>query len=636
MRETESSVEIFAGQRLEREPGADRLDDLLDSTVNVVLGNPGQGPSIRGQDATGPLIDLAAFLGGTRPRTTLNIDGRAASHNELVFGAAPLWDVAQVEVFRSPQSTAEGRNSIAGGIYLRTKSPAFDWQGGGRALTSNRGARQASAMVSGPLIGDALAFRLAVDGRRGRPWSTLTDRQHGADPVHDDYGLVRGKLLATPAALPGSQFELTLQHLRSKTPQTVTAQLPFAERRDLAPLYGIFANRISSATIRAEFPVADKVKGLAIGSLANSRFQRFAPPGRGEAINWVKDRSLEARLDWGASDRLRVRGGFHALGANLDQRIDLTAIVGTGTFHDRQTALGLFGEVEVEVARGLSATASLRRQSDRQRRKGSITGDLTLPIDYDRAFLFWLPRLALRWDVSEALRVGTVVQRASNPGGISLNFVTGQPESLEAETLWNVELFARARLLDGRLSIDANLFRNAHRDAQRAISRVFTGPKSNLVWFELYNLGRGRTEGLEATVAWTPWPRLSLRGGFGLLRSRITDPGEALAFSGKVFARAPKRSATLSVDWTPFDNLTLSGRLRHHSGYFSDDLNSRARKIDAGTEADVRAAYTRGRFTLSTFARNVTDEFAVTYLLSPTSAVPNKPREIGVGLETRF
>lgn len=636
LRKTDGSVEVFDRRRLDGEPGADRLDDLLDSTPNVTLGNPGSGPAIRGQDTTGPLIDLAAFLGGTRPRTTLNIDGRAASHNELVFGVAPLWDVDQVEIFRSPQSTVEGRNSIAGAIYVRTRAPTFDWEAGGRLLTDNRGGRQASAMVGGPLVGSTLAFRLAADARRGRPWSTLTDRQRGADPVHDDYGLVRGKLLSAPEALPGSRFELTLQHLRAKAPQTVTTQAPFEERRDTTPLYGIFANRITSATLRAEVPVFSELNALAIASIGSSRFTRFAPPGRGEAINRVADRSLEVRLDGSESDWLSFSGGLHMLHSNLDQSIDLSAIVGQGEFDDRQSALGLFAEAEAKIAPQLSVTASVRRQSDRQRRMGAIVGSLSLPIDYDRTFRFWLPRLAVRWDASEALRLGAVVQRASNPGGISLNFVTGEPELLDAETLWNVELFARAKLFEGRLAINANLFRNAHDDSQRAIARIFTGPSSNLVWYELYNIARARTEGWEGSLEWRPTDRLTVRGALGLLRTRITDAGEGPAFDGKAFARSPSRSATLAADWSPLDRLKLSGRLRHHSGYFSDDLNTPARKIEAGTEMDVRAAYTRGRTTLSAYARNVTDAFAVTYMLSTFSAVPNKPREIGLGLETRF
>lgn len=636
LRKTDGSVDVFTAERLAKEPGADRLDDLFEATPNVVLGNPSAGPSIRGQDTTGSLVDLASFLGGTRPRATLNIDGRAASFNELVFASTPLWDVSQLEVFRSPQSTVEGRNSIAGAIYVRSRSPSFDWEAAGRMGGDERGGRQASLMLNGPLVSDRLAFRLALDGRRGRPWSRLGDTQRGADPVHDDYGFVRVKLLATPAALPGARFDLSLTHLRSKAPQTVTTRPPFEERRDNAPIYGIFGNRISSATLRAEVPVAPGLDGLAILSAGKSRFRRFAPPGRGEALNRVADRSVETRLEWTPSERLRLRGGLHALVSRLDQDIDLSAIVGTGAFDDRQSALGLFGEVETVLAPRLSATASIRRQSDRQRRKGAITGSLDLPIDYDRRFTFWLPRLALRWDPNDALRVGAAVQRASNPGGISLNFVTGEPEILDAETLWNLELFTRASLLDGRLTLRANLFRNQHRNAQRAIGRTFIGPMGNLGWFELYNLERARSGGLEAEVEWRPSDRLTLRGGLGLLSTKVLKGGVGKAFDGKAFARAPARSLTMGADWQVLRPLTLSARLRHHSGYFSDDLNTPTRKVDAGTEMDGRAAFTRGRFTLSAYARNMTDEFAVTYFIGPTTAVPNRPREIGLALETRL
>lgn len=637
VRNTDASVEVFDLSRLEREPGAVRLDDLYEATPNLLLGNPSQGPTIRGQDTTGPLIDLAAFLGGTRSRMTLNIDGRAASYNEFIFGVTPLWDVAQVEIFRSPQSITEGRNSIAGATYVRTRSPTFDWSGAGRLLLDDRGGRQLSLMVGGPVVADRLAFRLAADGRLGRPRSELADIQLGADPDHDDYGLVRAKLLATPPSLRGARFELTVQHMRSQAPQTETARIPFDQRRDLVSNFGIFGNRVTSATLRADVPVRATLTSQTIVSGGQSRIRRYASLGRGEAVVAVADRSIESRIEWAASPAVKVRGGFHGLRTVLDQRIDLTAILGIGRFDDRQTSLGIFGEVEWKPFSTASLAASLRSQRDRQHRTGGITGTSTIPFVYDRRFAFWLPRVALRWDATPTLRLGASVQRASNPGSASVNFITGELETLEAESLWNAEAFARATLLGGRLQLSANLFRNDHRNAQRALPRLFVGGTSSLTWYELYNLSRARTAGLEASLDWRLTSRLTLRGGVGLLRTKILDAGDGdPAFSGKAFARAPKRSATLSVDWQPLGGLSLSARLRHHSGYFSDDLNNPLRKVDAGTEADLRVAYRRGPYIWSAYARNATDEFAVTYLLSPVAAVPNRPREIGLSLEARF
>ena len=96
--------------------GATRVDQVLALIPNVQLGNGSQGPAIRGMDTTGPLYALPAFLGGNRPRMTLVVDGRPVSYNEFVFGTFPVWDTERIEAFRSPQTTTQGQNSIAGAI----------------------------------------------------------------------------------------------------------------------------------------------------------------------------------------------------------------------------------------------------------------------------------------------------------------------------------------------------------------------------------------------------------------------------------------------------------------------------------------------------------------------------------------
>ena len=164
--ETASSVVVNTGERVESLSGADRVEQVLALTPNVQLGSGGVGPTIRGQDSTGVLRDLPAFLGGTRPRATLQVDGRAVSFNEFVFGLSSVWDVDRVEIFRSPQTTTQGRNSIGGAIFVETRDPTYDWEGRVRVLGGNYDTRQGSAVISGPLVADQLAFRIAGDSRR--------------------------------------------------------------------------------------------------------------------------------------------------------------------------------------------------------------------------------------------------------------------------------------------------------------------------------------------------------------------------------------------------------------------------------------------------------------------------------------
>ena len=136
LKETSSSVAVTREAEIEAS-GANRVDQVLALIPNVQLGNGSQGPAIRGLDTTGALNALPAFLGGNRPRTTIVVDGRAVTYNEFVFGGFPVWDVNRIEVFRSPQTTTQGQNSIAGAIFIDTNDPSFTPEYRGRGIVGD-------------------------------------------------------------------------------------------------------------------------------------------------------------------------------------------------------------------------------------------------------------------------------------------------------------------------------------------------------------------------------------------------------------------------------------------------------------------------------------------------------------------
>src|SRR5689334_15774046 len=88
LKETPSSVAVTTSREMEA-ASADRVSDLLQLVPNVQLGGGSEGPAIRGQDTTGALQALPAFLGGNRPRTTVIVDGRRTTYNEFVFSTVP-------------------------------------------------------------------------------------------------------------------------------------------------------------------------------------------------------------------------------------------------------------------------------------------------------------------------------------------------------------------------------------------------------------------------------------------------------------------------------------------------------------------------------------------------------------------
>src|SRR5690606_23147886 len=86
-------------------------------------------PAVRGIDGTGPGVGADAFFAGTRPRLSYQVDNRTLTHNEAIYLDGLLWDTQQVEVYRGPQSTLQGRNAIAGVVAVKTVDPAFSWDG---------------------------------------------------------------------------------------------------------------------------------------------------------------------------------------------------------------------------------------------------------------------------------------------------------------------------------------------------------------------------------------------------------------------------------------------------------------------------------------------------------------------------
>ena len=638
VRETPSSVEVFDTRSIDNAAGADRIEQILELIPNVQISSSGDGPTIRGQDTTGPTRDLPAFLGGTRPRTTLVVDGRAVGFNEFVFGRAPLWDLDRIEVFRSPQTTTQGQNSIAGAIFIKTRDPSFDRDYRARVILGDARTREVSFSATGPLSGD-VAFRLTGDLRYSRTSSRIANRLTGADPNHDAYGFLRAKLLGKPAALPGSRFELSFTRSASQRPQIEGLRPPFRERRDPLDGYGTFRTNVNSVIGTADLTLLPHLEWKTVLTGGDSRIQRFAPRGLGETRIHTRDWSAESILHWTPDGSLSGTFGASYRKADLSQRIDLSQLSGVGRFEDTQGALGIFGEASWSPDARLHLTAGLRYQRDTQRRFGELA-TVTLPInlDYRRTFHAWLPKVSLAYDLTRQLRLGALVQRAYNPGGTTLRFDTGAPDIFGSESLWDYEVFARAAFADGRLTANANLFTYAMRNAQRSLPIVIIAPTGSPVTFaDLFNVSRANSRGAEFSVNWRPGPSFSMRLGAGLLHTRVTRaeaPYEL--FEGREFQRSPHLTASAAIDWRPVEQLTLSGQLRHNSHYFSDDLNRADRRVPGWTKLDVRAEYEFKRFRLFGYARNLLDHFYLSYLLSPSLATAGDPRELGLGLEARF
>ena len=197
LQDTAASVAVTTAERIEQE-NLQTLLDVLNRTPNVATMYGNAGYSIRG---------IPSESNQANPNATTYIDGAALHSQAGDLVPTDLWDIAQVEVFRGPQSTVQGQNALAGAIVMRTQDPTFDWSGRARALLSDPSDRRIAFAGGGPLVDDELAFRIAVEDRDFDGFVRNTTRQAGEDGV--DSTTARAKLLWTPKALDGLTARLT-------------------------------------------------------------------------------------------------------------------------------------------------------------------------------------------------------------------------------------------------------------------------------------------------------------------------------------------------------------------------------------------------------------------------------------------
>jgi outer membrane receptor protein involved in Fe transport len=512
-----------------------------------------------------------------------------------------------------------------------------------RGIVGGYSRRQLSGVLSGPLIDDQLAIRFAGDLYRSRASDLMIGPVVGANLNIDDYGIARVKLLAKPSAIPDLRVLTTFMYEKSKAPQGEGARRPFSDRKDIPCICGYFKTSVDAVTSKIDYAVTGTLQSTTTLDWGQVAFRRLSVVGFGQSRVHTGDQSVESVLDWKPGGPISGVAGVAYQRMTQDQFIDLTATpLNTGSFKDLQESSGVFGEITWKPVPRLSLTAGGRYQADRQRRTGVLRTDPPQPLDYDRTFHVFLPKLNAAYDLTDDARIGVLVERAYNPGGVTLEPLDSAIVFFQPEYLWDYEAYARASLFGGSLSVNANVFYNASRNVQRVIGLCLASPNGCVFLERVVNDPRAHSAGAELELAYSAGARLTLRATAGWINSRVDKtllPDDPIL--GKEFGGVPHFTGVLGADWRPFRNFHVSSQIRHNSSYFTDDAETEVARIHPSTDVDARVSWETKRLTIFAYAHNLFNEFHITFWgdlpSNPDVEVgTNDPREIGLGIEARF
>ncbi|WP_071524199.1 TonB-dependent receptor domain-containing protein [Providencia sneebia] len=615
--ETGSSLNIITQKELERRPDLNSLTQVFKNTPNVIdtgLGN--ELPSIRGIEGS-TAVGAMAFITGARPRLNVSIDGHTSNYNDLAFGSKSTWDMRQIEVYRGPQSYAQGRNAIAGSVVAQSNDPSNKYEGAARLGYGNQNLRQYSAMLSGPLINEELLFRLSVDRQDRKSFEHLAKYSPAGDSRKFESTATRAKLLWLPSAFPDFYSRYTFYHVDSRTPQG-----EFKPRNEFETFRSVFQIRSATNIWDVGYEINDTLKFENKAIYSNFIQDRYALPVGGPARVEGHEFQIEPILKF---DTEKYRGLLGLFYYNSPQ--DETVLINVkNAYRDKTNTKAVYGEITFDPSEHIEINMSARYEEEEHKRYG---GSLFV-VDYENTEKVFLPKFDAAWLFNDNHRVGAKVVRGYNPGGAGVSFTPPfKIYQYDTEYVWSYELYHRWISADNRLKLSTNLFYNDYKDLQV--------PYYDMSGYAIMdNADKAITYGAEFNLNWQANDDINLYAGVGLLKTKIKEYTENPSYENNKLSRSPSYTLNAGGSYQLPAGFEVGANMNYTDSYYSSVSNSRDSKTNGYSQANAYIAYNfkNGRVTL--YTENAFDSHEKTKIITGGYTTYQQPRLVGISTELRF
>jgi outer membrane receptor protein involved in Fe transport len=603
------------------------------SRVPNMVGTAADLPSIRGVTGSGAAGGIFTLMSGARPRIATIIDGIAETFGGQRYADAGMWDVDQVEVLRGPQSTTLGRNSLGGAIVIKTKDPTQTWEGGARAGFETRGdTGYLAGVISGPIVTDELAVRLAADGTRGKSYIKY-DGGTGFpfDPAKIERTNLRGKILWTPSALPGFTALITGTKRWNNGEYLYSATGPdFFKYRFDNPFLNTRTSDSTVGTVSVDLGY-DLGEGLSAHLIYGHGWydatflqsdQNNTDFRQGLLEITEQNNTAEARLVY-APTNSALSGVFGLY--YYDRHQVIKSDLGVNGPDSVKTYAAYF-DATIAVTDRLSLLLGGRVEREEQKRNVALSwGTVTA----DNGQTLFLPKVGVRYAVADSTNVSATVRKGYSPGGGAIDWDSGVYYFYDKEEVTTYEVGTRSELAGKALTVGTNFFFNEYKGYQGLIALAFT------------NIPKARSYGAEFEATYRPWYGMEVFGNFGLLNTRIKEaPTRYPTVAGRKLDNAPSFTGGLGFNQNLRSGFLFGGNVNRVGRYNSQVESGTAISGGDYTVVNAHIGYKTERFGVRAYVKNLGNEHilysARTNQFGDIQGQVGQPRAFGITVDTRF
>lgn len=635
LEQTQSSVVVVTEEKL-REHADKNLVDLFARTPGVYGQADNETWGIRGVPVSGFDDQGPAALNGA---VSVYVDGAVQPNRALTLSPVPLWDAEQVEVFLGPQSTTQGRNSLAGAVVIETKKPTFEPSFSAQTSMGNYGEHGAAVAGGGAIVDDKIAGRIAVDYTDGDGYIRNTALDKDANPHRTSN--TRGKLLI----LPNDDTDVLLTYVHSEHRQGDRSTMRGADGKpsyyDISSNTEAFDNlKQDTLSAKVNYRLNDTWSLTSMTANTSSDYSNRLDFDQTAVDNEVVLRkqegnlfSQELRLNYDSDTVKSFVGAYYGHNTNKfhDRLLFDNVLVRTVKGDTAIDNKAVFGEVNWTFAPRWTLITGLRY--DHETNDTDIDQDGSFaPATVKKSFDAVLPKLGIDYELATDQYLGFMVQKGYRGGGVNLRSGSGH-QAYDPEYTTNYELSYRGSFFDKTLRARANLYYTDWKDQQVSVRQ------SGSTVIDVFNAGRSDIKGLEVFVEKDVNEQLTLTAGGAVTDGKYKDfvTGSGQDMSGESFLSSPKYKMSVGAIYHYDDRLMFGTDVTYQSTAPSEyefDSNGKVtgeRRSDNYVLVNFNTEYKLTKnVAVSAYVKNAFDKEYVTNNRSDDIIDVGAPRTLGM------